>query len=139
MRSRTADMPMKRSKGEYRLKPSLLDAAAIAFVLLLALGTFLILGRQGAGSGRRGEIILGGEVVCEIDLDTSPDREIELGGEYPCTIAVRDGEIGFVRSTCPNGDCVRSGMLKAPGDTAACLPDRAVVRVIGDGVDAVVR
>ena len=132
-------MPMKRSKGEYRLKPSLLDAAAIAFVLLLALGTFLILGRQGAGSGRRGEIILGGEVVCEIDLDTSPDREIELGGEYPCTIAVRDGEIGFVRSTCPNGDCVRSGMLKAPGDTAACLPDRAVVRVIGDGVDAVVR
>ena len=139
MRSRTADMPMKRSKGEYRLRPSLLDAAAIAFVLLLALGTFLILGRQGAGSGRRGEIILGGEVVCEIDLDTSPDREIELGGEYPCTIAVRDGEIGFVRSTCPNGDCVRSGMLKAPGDTAACLPDRAVVRVIGDGVDAVVR
>ena len=139
MRSRTADMPMKRSKGEYRLRPSLLDAAAIAFVLLLALGTFLILGRQGAGSGRRGEIILGGEVVCVIDLDTSPDREIELGGEYPCTIAVRDGEIGFVRSTCPNGDCVRSGMLKAPGDTAACLPDRAVVRVIGDGVDAVVR
>ena len=139
MRSRTADMPMKRSKGEYRLRPSLLDAAAIAFVLLLALGTFLILGRQGAGSGRRGEIILEGEVVCEIDLDTSPDREIELGGEYPCTIAVRDGEIGFVRSTCPNGDCVRSGMLKAPGDTAACLPDRAVVRVLGDGVDAVVR
>ena len=42
-------MPMKRSKGEYRLRPSLLDAAAIAFVLMIILLACMALLQHAAG------------------------------------------------------------------------------------------
>ena len=130
---------MKQSKGEYRLKATPADIIPIACVLLSALIISLIISASRNGeNGRIGVITQQGEVIYEIDLDNSPDRKIEIEGAYPCVITVENGEIGFTHSTCPGGDCVRSGMLCKSGETAACLPNGTVIRITGDDTDAVV-
>jgi hypothetical protein len=69
-------------------------------------------------------------IIERIDLDeVSQPREIELGGSYTETIRVEKGRIRFVKADCPDKICVNTGWLEEPGDTAVCLPNRAVVRI----------
>lgn len=44
-------------------------------------------------------------------------------------IMVRDGRAGFVRSECPEHICEGYGMLGQKGETAVCLPAKAVLTV----------
>jgi len=65
-----------------------------------------------------------------IDLDavTEP-REIKLQGHYHETILVEKGRIRFKEADCPDKICVKTGWLQEPGDTAVCLPNRAVITI----------
>ena len=128
-------MSLRPAKNEMRLKLSAADVIAAAAVLILAALLALWLFLPQRGETRRCVIYLNGEVVEDFNLDGSENRRIPLGGKYPCTVEVIDGEVGFTERTCPNGDCVRSGMLSRPGETAACLPDGAVIVIKGESAD----
>lgn len=71
-----------------------------------------------------------GQVVEKIDLDavTAP-REIILPGKYNEIIQVEKGRIRFKYADCPDKICVNTGWLEDVGDTAVCLPNRAVVTI----------
>jgi len=70
------------------------------------------------------------KVIERIDLDavTEP-REITLPGNYHETILVEKGRIRFKEADCPDHICVKTGWLQEPGDTAVCLPNRAVISI----------
>lgn len=80
--------------------------------------------------GRTAEILADGQVVESIDLlkVTEPYIITVQGSE----ILVEPGRIGYLRSDCPNGDCVRFGMLERPGSMAACVPNHTMIRVRSD-------
>lgn len=71
------------------------------------------------------------KVIERIDLNavTEP-REIKLPGKYNETIEVEKGRIRFKEADCPDKICVKTGWLEKPGDTAVCLPNRAVVTIV---------
>ena len=48
---------------------------------------------------------------------------------------VKDGQIAFVKSDCPDQICVRAGFLRRAGQMAACLPN-GLVLIILSGADA---
>lgn len=79
-----------------------------------------------------------GDVVAEIVLDGAQERTIRVGG---VTVFVKDGEIGFLESDCPDKICVRTGALRRAGESAACVPNRVAIVIRGekrkDGVDVV--
>jgi hypothetical protein len=53
---------------------------------------------------------------------------------------VHDGAIRFIESSCPDKVCIHSGNLRHGGESAACLPNRVLVRVVAeDGADVVIR
>ncbi len=104
----------------------------IIIVLLLFLGYAALKNFQSIqGSKGRIAIIIQQERVIErIDLDkVSEPREIRLSGSYDETILVEKGRIRFKEADCPDQICVKTGWLEEPGDTAVCLPNRAIVRI----------
>ncbi|MDR2180220.1 MAG: NusG domain II-containing protein [Synergistaceae bacterium] len=89
-----------------------------------------------------------GERYAEITVEGQVDAVVSLSEDGVYTparrpavqIQVRDGAVGFVHSDCPDKICVHSGFLSTPGQSAACLPNKVVLRVAlrkGQPVDSV--
>ncbi len=71
-----------------------------------------------------------GQIIERIDLDAvSESREIMLPGKYKEIVEVEKGRIRFKEADCPDKICVKTGWLEEAGDTAVCLPNRAVVTI----------
>lgn len=79
------------------------------------------------GSGLVAVVYCGGEKETEIDLSTiEKPFEISVGG---CLLLVEKGGISFSGADCPDKLCVKSGRLSKNGDTAACVPNKVVVKI----------
>ncbi|APQ97459.1 NusG domain II-containing protein [Clostridium botulinum] len=44
-------------------------------------------------------------------------------------IEVDKGSIRFIDADCPDKVCIKSGVLKKPGETAACLPHKLIITI----------
>jgi len=73
-------------------------------------------------------------------LDT--DRTVEIPGSLGNTIVrIESGTASIVDSPCPNKTCIAGPHISHKGEWNACLPNRVILRIDGDGeedgVDAV--
>lgn len=110
------------------------DILIILAVLLLALGAKHLLGR---GERATANVIINGNTEYVIDLSREKElRYIKPDTDPAITIAVENGTIRFCRADCPDKLCVEAGVLSKPGDTAACLPAKAVIVVKGESKDS---
>ncbi len=117
-------------------------ALAFSMLLLLILRP-LALGR---GNARFVQVEVGGRVVRRLALLPGDQRQ-EVPVEIPGGQAVLSFEQGGVRiepmprDLCPRGICSHSGLIRRPGATLICAPNRLVVKVTGGpaAVDAVAR
>ncbi len=111
---------------------------AVAAVLLLLCAALFILFRSGGGT--TAVVTVGGETLYEIDL-SEVSEPYTLSLDCGVTIAVSPGKIAFADADCPGRDCVRRGAISKPGQSAACLPNRVLIRIDGraskDAPDAV--
>ena len=83
------------------------------------------------------EIIKDGVVIETVDLSkVESSYTIDLDDVI---ILVENNAISFIEADCPDKLCVKCGKLKRSGDTAACVPTKTVIRVMGieDEIDAV--
>jgi len=79
--------------------------------------------------GRVVEIISDGKVLCELDLDNEPDREIEV--EYKGRkniVKIEDGDIYVSQAECPDHTCMKMGHLSQHGVPIVCLPNKLIIR-----------
>lgn len=76
-----------------------------------------------------------GKIVKKIDLSKVKEKEkfkIEYnsnGHKGYNVIEVDKGSIRFIDANCPDKICVKSGTLKKPGETAACLPHKLIITI----------
>ena len=103
-------------------------ADALIILLFAVLCVLLFLPPLFSGGNRVTAVIwCGGEKFREIDLSSVEESyEIEVNG---CVLSVEKGKIAFVSSTCRDKLCKKSGHLSKNGDTAACVPNKVVVRI----------
>lgn len=119
------DIHLKFMKDYLKRGDILIILTVLIFAGLLYLPLILQKG------GRTAEILVNGECVERIDLlKVSEAYTVKVTGSE---ILVEPGRIGYFRSDCPNGDCVRFGMLERPGSTAACVPNRTMIRILSGG------
>lgn len=95
-----------------------------------------------------GEIWQNGELVERIVLADNYSDEIVLEGKsYESTIEIDGKRMRFVNSHCSDHTCERTGWLEKVGDTAVCLPNRVLIKIVradgsserDDGVDVIVQ
>ena len=116
-------------------------ADKILFSALFALNVALI-GWLGTGT------VQGNWVVIEVDqkevarLPLSKDKHTHVKGPLGITeVEIRDGRARILKSRCKNKVCIKSGYIRYADRLSACIPNRVVVRVLGDnhrGVDSIV-
>ena len=65
-------------------------------------------------------------------LDLRENGTVTVRGEKgELTIEVRDGRVRVAEADCPNRICVRTGWRSRGGDVIVCVPNRAIVRILG--------
>ncbi|MBQ3497836.1 MAG: NusG domain II-containing protein [Clostridia bacterium] len=117
-----------------------LDIILIAVLLLGGIG-FGIYSKNSTKSATA-VIYIDGEIYQSIEL-TKVEKSYEL--TLPCspeaTLLVERNRISFIKADCNDKLCVGTGKLSYRGDTAACLPAKAVVTIENGGekeIDALV-
>lgn len=70
-----------------------------------------------------------GKTVKTISL--SENREFSLDEDPTVHFQIKDGAIAFVNASCPDKICENTGFLSKAGQTAACLPKKVLLKVIG--------
>ena len=79
-------------------------------------------------------IYIDGEIYQSIELEKVEESyELALPCSPKATLLVEKGSISFKQADCNDKLCVGSGKLKHRGDTAACLPAKAVVTIENRG------
>jgi len=87
------------------------------------------------GSPPTAVITMNGEVIGQVVLTPGLERQIiELKGGR-IVIEAQSGRIRFTESDCTNKVCINTGWIGTPGQIAACLPNKALIKITGDEND----
>ena len=89
-------------------------------------------------SGLSAEIYYNTELQKTVVLAEGEDYDFSVPGHEDVVFHVYpDGTIAFVDSDCPDKVCIQSGRLARGGQSAACLPNGLVLRIVrqGNGTD----
>ena len=114
-----------RDKLQRFIRPA--DLIAVAALLAVAAALWLILGHL---PGTAAEIVCGKEVVATVDL-SAVKEPYDIPLDNGVTITVEPGAIRFAASDCANQLCVHTGKLTKAGQSAACLPNKTLIRITG--------
>lgn len=114
------------------------DKILIGFLIVLNGLLFLKLGTGTTGAWAVVEV--NQKVTTRYPL--AKDQVIEVKGPLGMTVVeIKGGKARIRRSPCKNKICIKSGYIQYADRLVACIPNRVVVRVVGNnqrGVDAVV-
>ena len=109
-----------------------LDIVLIAVLLLGGIGISLY--SKHTTDGATAVIYIDGEIYKSIELEKVKESyELALPCSPEATLLIEKGCISFIKADCNDKLCVGSGKLRHRGDTAACLPAKAVVTVENGG------
>ena len=108
----------------------------LAVLLLAGSVTVLLFGRRSRAAGSCEVGTTAGIVRVRLPVDTVLTVEGPVG---ETRIEIRGRTARVVESDCPGQQCVRAGAISGPGQAIVCLPNRVVVRLTGDSLDAVTR
>ena len=99
----------------------------LIIVAVIFLAVFLADFFQENVLGSKAEIIYNGEVIETLTLNK--DIAISYDVHPKIVLEVLNGQIRFLASDCPDKICVNTGFISYEGESAACLPNKFIVRV----------
>ena len=67
------------------------------------------------------------------ELPLNKDATLEIKGDYGINLLqIKDGKADIVEATCKDGVCVHSRAISNQDETIICLPNKVIVKVVGD-------
>lgn len=107
------------------------DFIIIICLIIIAISIYLF-NNKTALDGARAEIYYDNHLVKIVDLSERSDFHFRIDENENVLFHVfEDGSISFEESNCKDKICVNSGKHKKVGDTAACLPNKIVLKIVG--------
>jgi len=107
------------------------DFIIIICLIIIAISIYLF-NNKTALDGARAEIYYDNHLVKTVDLSERSDFHFRIDENENVLFHVfEDGSISFEESNCKDKICVNSGKHKKVGDTAACLPNKIVLKIVG--------
>lgn len=105
------------------------DALVLSIAIMLLVVVFATFWRSD-GRGAEVVVLVDGQRWARLNL--FQDQDIHAPGPLgESHIQVRDGQVRFIDSPCPNKLCVHTGWLNQGGEGATCLPNRVSLQIMG--------
>ncbi|MDR0405483.1 MAG: NusG domain II-containing protein [Clostridiales bacterium] len=83
------------------------------------------------GASAKAEIYYEAELVETVALNVGGDRTFSIPRHENVVFRLYgDGSICFAQSDCPDKICVHSGRLRHAGESAACLPNKLILKIV---------
>lgn len=113
------------------------DLLIVGLLLIVALAVYLWGRQQDDAAVKSAEIYCDNNLIAVIALTEGEERFLSFP-ECPEIVFYLSerGTIAFRESSCPDKVCIKSGELYRVNDWAACLPNRALLRIVGSADDA---
>lgn len=61
-----------------------------------------------------------------------PGETVVEGVRGEVRVETRDGKVAITHAECPNHICVRTGWRSRGGEVIVCVPNKTVVRIVGE-------
>ena len=90
-----------------------------------------IIGNNSDAEVLQGHIYVDGVLVKTLSLDGS-EKSFYLPELPAVEFSVSENGVAFIRSDCPDQVCVHTGRLSRPGQFAACVPNQALLIIVGE-------
>ncbi len=107
------------------------DLLIIAAIIAAGLVIWLVYGSIYGGRASKAEIYYDNVLVETVDLEAGHERTFSIPQKPSVVFQVdNDGNISFIESDCPDKICIKTGKLHTVGQSAACLPNGVVLKII---------
>ncbi|XOQ43888.1 MAG: NusG-II domain-containing protein [Clostridium sp.] len=107
------------------------DFLILLGVLIFSAAGWLYYQHQSSSTGTVAEIYYKSELVKTVDLTEKIDRTFSIPqNENVVFHQFSDGSICFEESDCPDKICIKTGRLRTVGQSAACLPNQIILKIV---------
>lgn len=107
------------------------DIIVILIILAVSAVSWTIYKSRNTGRPVKAEIYYYSELVETIDLSTAAEGTFSIPQNQDVVFDIdNEGNISFIRSDCPDKICIHTGKLHLAGQSAACLPNGIVVKIV---------
>jgi hypothetical protein len=107
------------------------DILIITVIIVAAAAIWYFYSSAVSGRPVRAEIYYWSDLVGTVELVPGQERTIPVPQDENVVLQVdADGSIRFIQSDCPDKICVRTGRLYLAGQSAACLPNGIIVKIV---------
>lgn len=107
------------------------DLLSVLGIFAIGLVLWAIFSFNNSAKPAKAEIYYKSKLVDTIALNTGVDKSFSIPQNKDVVFHLaKDGSIGFEKSNCPDQICVKTGMLRNIGETAACLPNEIILKIV---------
>lgn len=107
------------------------DIIIISVLILISIGFWAGYNTLNANTDAVAEIYFKSKLIKTIDLGQGIDLVFSVReNDHVVFRLFPDGSICFMKSNCPDKLCIRSGRLNLVGETAACLPNDIILKIV---------
>lgn len=107
------------------------DLIIISVLLVLCVGGWFAYQHFFGSKAALAEIYYKSQLVETVDLTAGVDKHFSIPQNKNVVFhAFSDGSICFEQSDCPDKICIHAGKLHTVGESAACLPNSIVMKIV---------
>jgi hypothetical protein len=107
------------------------DILVILTIILVGAGLWIVYRNFYSSKPAKAEIYYKSQLIKTVALDNGKDETFSIP-QNPHVVFHLDktGTIAFEESDCPDKICVKTGKLSRVGETAACLPNEIILKIV---------
>ena len=110
------------------------DILIIAFIMVIAIISYFAYKAVYQDKHGIAEIYYGSQLIMTVDLDEGVDRTFSVPQNKNVIFHLfEDGTIRFEESDCPDKVCINTGRVGMVGESAACLPNNLILKIVPSG------
>jgi len=107
------------------------DIIVILVIIAVSIAAWVIYSSLFSNKTAKAEIYYNSKLVETIDLTTADEKTFSIPQKPNVVFQLdKEGNIRFEESDCPDKICVKTGKLHIVGQSAACLPNGIVIKIV---------
>lgn len=107
------------------------DVFIIAVILIISGFSWTVYKQFFSKGPAQAEIYYYNQLVKTVNLNTATDQVFAVPqNKHVVFHLYKDGSIRFEKSDCPDQICVHTGKIHIIGETAACLPNGIILKIV---------